>query len=117
MVYYIGGIMDTIGKELVVNGDMSGTIESIIMPLDNILHYAIQCNWTGVTADGDIHIDVSAELGAPSNWSRIASATVLGDGTQLWFDRNVPYKWVRIVYIPNAGTGVLSVEAILKGDK
>ena len=109
--------MDTLGKRIIENGDMSGNINSEVIPLDNILHYAIQCNWTGGTADGDIHIEVSAELGAPSNWSRIASATVLGSGTQLWFDRNVPYKWVRIVYERSSGTGVLEVVVILKGDK
>ena len=109
--------MDTISQKLFTNDDMAGSLVSDVIDLRNILHVAYHCVWSGATASGDIYLDVSAESGGPASWENIASVNVAGAGSQLWLDRNAPYVWARIRYVPAAGTGNLTVNVVKKGDK
>lgn len=107
--------MDTIGKRLFENVDMTGTLVSEPVNLNNMVHIGIHSVWTG-TPSGDIFFEVSGELGDPTNWEILDSATVTGSGSQFWIDRNAPYRWARVRYIPSSGTGLLTSHSITKGD-
>lgn len=107
--------MDTIGKELFADTDMTGTLTSEPVDLHNMVHISIHAVWTG-TPNGDLYYEVSGQLGDPTVWEVYDSVSVAGSGSQYWIDRNVPYKWARVRYVPSSGTGLLSVDAISKGD-
>ena len=109
--------MDTLSQKLFDNSSMASTLVSDTINLNNILHVGYHCKWSGATANGDLYLDVSAEIGTPSNWENIASVSVSGAGSQLWLDRNVPYLWARLRYVPTSGTGNLTIDIIKKGHK
>jgi len=108
--------MDTIGKRLFVAQDMSGTLISEVIDLNNMVHLGIHAKWTG-TPSGDLYFEVSGEIGSPTTWETFDTATVSGSGSQFWIDRNVPYRWARLRYEPTASTGIMDADAIAKGDK
>jgi len=108
--------MDTLGKRLLVDGDMSGNLTSEVLALDNMMHYSVHAIWTGAP-NGTLFIDISGELGEPTNWAQLATVAVAGAGQQIWMDRNAPYKWVRLRYVNAGGTGTLTIHSIAKGDK
>jgi hypothetical protein len=107
--------MDTIGKRLFQDTDMTGTLVSEPVDLNNMVHIGIHNKWTGTPA-GDLFFEVSGELGEPTIWETLDSASVSGAGTQFWIDRNAPYKWARVRYVPTGSTGLLTSHAITKGD-
>jgi hypothetical protein len=108
--------MDTIGKRIIVNGDMSGNLVSEVFSLDNMLHFSVHAIWTG-SPEGDLIIEASGELGEALNWAELSTEPVSGAGQKIWLDRNSPYKWVRVKYNSQSGSGDLTVHAISKGDK
>lgn len=108
--------MDTLGQRLIENADMTGTLISDTLGLSNILHYSVHATWTGAP-NGTLFIDISGELGAPENWAQLASVAVSGAGNQIWMDRNAPYKWVRLRYVPTGGTGTMTIHSIVKGSR
>lgn len=107
--------MDTIGKRLFESADMTGTLVSDKVDLNNMLHIGIHCVWTGTPA-GDLFFEVSGELGEPTTWEVFDSVTLAGAGTQFWIDRNVPYRWARIRYVPTGSTGIIDADVVSKGD-
>jgi hypothetical protein len=108
--------MDTISKKLFSDEDMTGTITSEAFSMNNMVHVGIHNSWTGTPA-GDIYFEVSGEIGTPTNWEVLDSASVAGSGTQFWIDRNAPYLWVRVRYVPTGSTGNLTSHVVAKGDK
>lgn len=109
--------MDTLSKKVFNNVNMAGSLVSETINLQNMLHVSYHMVWSGATADGDLYLDVSAEIGAPNSWENIASVTVSGAGSQLWMDRNAPYLWARLRYVPISGTGTLNGDIIMKGSR
>lgn len=109
--------MDTVGKLIFRDESMAGLLESEPVSLHNMVHIGIHLTWTGATAAGDLYFEVSGELGQPNNWEALDSANVAGPGSQFWIDRNAPYRWARIRYVPTGGTGVLQGHVITKGDQ
>ena len=108
--------MDSVGKRLFQNESMAGTLESDPVNLNNMIHIGIHNVWTGGTANGTIYFEVSGEIGTPTQWETLDSASVSGAGSQFWIDRNVPYMWARVRYVPAGGTGSLTTSVITKGD-
>jgi hypothetical protein len=108
--------MDTIGKRLFESTDMTGTLISEAVSLNNILHVSVHARWSG-SPNGTLIYEVSGEIGDPQAWEAYDSASVGGAGTQYWIDRNTPYMWIRVRYVPSSGTGDLDVDVVLKGDK
>lgn len=107
--------MDTVGKRLFEDENMAGTLVSEPVNLNNMVHVGIHNTWTGGPT-GDIYFEVSGEIGSPSTWEVLDSASVAGSGSQFWIDRNAPYMWCRVRYVPSAGTGQLTSSVITKGD-
>ena len=107
--------MDTVGKRAFQNASMASTLVSEPISLNNMLHTSVHCVWSGAPT-GDLFYEISGDIGEPTNWEVYDSATVSGSGTQYWVDRNVPYMWLRVRYVPSAGTGTLDADIITKGD-
>ena len=107
--------MNTIAKRVFVSTDMTGTIVSEIVDLNNMEHLGIHAVWTGAPT-GDLHFEVSGQIGTPTVWEIFDTASVAGAGSQYWIDRNVPYRWARLRYQPTGGTGTIDADAISKGD-
>ena len=107
--------MDTVGKRLFQNTDMTGTLVSEPVNLNNMVHVGIHNVWTGTPA-GDIYFEVSGEIGTPTQWEVLDSASVAGSGSQFWIDRNAPYMWCRVRYVPTGSTGNLTTSVVTKGD-
>ena len=107
--------MDTIGKRLFTNTDMTGSLTSEPVDLNNMLHIGVHAIWSGTPA-GDLYYEVSGQIGQPTVWEVYDSVSVAGSGTQYWIDRNIPYRWARLRYVPTGGTGSISADSITKGD-
>jgi hypothetical protein len=108
--------MDTIGKHLLIAGDMSGNLVSEHFCTDNMEHMSVNCVYTG-TPTGDLIYEISSDMSAPTNWQPLATVPVAGAaGNQIWLDRNAPYKYIRISYTFTAGLGTLNINVIAKGD-
>jgi hypothetical protein len=108
--------MDTIGKRIIANGDMSGNLTSDVLSLNNMLHFSVHAIWNG-SPEGQLIIEASGELGQPLSWAQLSSEVVAGAGQKIWLDRNTPYKWLRVRYVRTNGIGTLEIHAITKGDK
>ena len=108
--------MDTIGKRLFDNTDMSTALASEAIDLNNMVHIGIHAVWTGAPT-GDLYFEVSGQVGQPTVWEVFDDVPVSGSGSQFWIDRNIPYRWARVRYVVTAGTGNLTCDSITKGDK
>lgn len=108
--------MDTLGKRIIEDGDMSGALVSEAISLNNVLHMSIHAIWTG-TPSGTLVLEVSGEVQTPTTWEPLSSVAAGGAaGSQLWLDRNAPYAWARVT-CSAGGTGTLNVIAVTKGDE
>lgn len=107
--------MDTVGIKLFVDQDMTNALTSDSVSLNNMLHIGMHAEWTG-TPQGTLFFEVSGQIGEPTVWETFDSVAINGAGTQFWLDRNAPYIWARIRYVPTASTGDLTVYAVTKGD-
>lgn len=106
---------------LVTNGDMSGAINSIGIDLNQHVLYSMQAVFTGAPA-GTMKLQISNDMVsvAPNgqspeanviNWTDYtgSSVAVSAAGNFVWNALDVGYRWVRMVYTPSSGTGVLNV--------
>jgi len=107
--------MNTISKKLFEGEDMTGTLVSEPFPLNDMIHFGLHAVWTG-TPIGDLFFEVSGEIGIPATWETFDSVSVAGAGSQFWIDRNIPYIWARLRYVPSSSTGSLSADAVAKGE-
>lgn len=108
--------MDTISKRLFEGASMASTlVPSEPIHLNNMVHTSVHCVWTGAPT-GTLYYEISGEIGSPVNWEVYDTYDVAGAGAKYWIDRNVPYVWVRIRYVPTGGTGSLDVDVVTKGD-
>ena len=113
---------------LVVNAaDASVTVTSSAITLENIFGYAIQVVFTGSPV-GSLKLQASCDQGSNpinasaigagiTNWNDIAGTTVAisSAGLTLYNMDAQYYKWVRIVYTPDSGTGTVSARINSKG--
>lgn len=109
--------METYAKKIFDSADMSGTLTSDPISLADMEHLSVHLLWTGGTADGTLYFEASGEVGQPTSFEDVTDVAVSGAGSQLWLDRNAPYTWARIRYVPNSGAGSLTGYAVTKGDK
>ena len=107
--------MDTISKRAFDATSMASTIVSDPISLNNMLHVSIHCVWSGAPT-GDLFYEVSGQIGNPTNWEVYDTVSVAGSGSQYWIDRNTPYMWIRVRYVPSAGTGSIDADVVTKGD-
>lgn len=86
------------------------TVSSSSSPVGTIKLQA--CCDTGVGIDGSMQ-----GITGLSNWVDITSASqaITADGTTLFDLRDVPYRWVRVVYTRSSGSGTMAVHVNAKG--
>lgn len=114
MSFKIDGIYDYIDS-----GDMSAAIIGDPINLASHMGIALQCIYTG-TPDGILKVEASCDMtnygGQVINWTEIGSATLSTAGSKIFNCRSIYYKWIRIVYTPSIGSGVLTVNYTVKGE-
>jgi len=112
---------------ILVNGNMSGALESETVPLDQVFGYSIQAVYTtSGTLGGVLQLQASSNhqedneknVIVAGDWVTIASSavTISGAGTFMWNVQEPNYLWVKLVYTPAVSdTGVLNATVNTKG--
>jgi len=106
--------MNTISKSIFKAQDMTGTLVSSALNLNNLLHYSVHLKWSG-TPVGNLYLEASSIAGG-ATWEILASLAVSGADSQMWMDRNTPYAEIRLRYVPTSGVGTLDGDFLAKGD-
>lgn len=113
--------------EIVVNGNMSGSLTSETVPLDQVFGFAVQAVYTtSGTLNGTLSLQASCNheednernVIVPGTWTEIANSAVslTGAGNYVWNVANPNYLWVRLVWVPGAmNSGNLNVTCVTKG--
>lgn len=103
---------------------MGGTtvVYSPTIPLWNVYSFAFQYTRAGSAAAGSLQLQASCDQGLDelgtgvTNWADIDSAITLSTiGTTIVNKDATAYKWIRMKYTPNSGTGTLTVTLNTKG--
>lgn len=99
---------------IVVNGDMSGNINSSPTNLNECVSYSIQAVMTG-SPTGTIELqasndNVKSSAEAPVNWTTIteSEADITAAGTYMVNVELPSYSWVRLVYTRTGGNGSMN---------
>ena len=104
---------------------MAGTAvtTSTVVPLLNVYCYALQYIAAGSAAAGSVQIYGSCDEGLDehgtgvSNWFTIDSATTISViGSVLVNKDGVGYRWLKVTYTANSGTGTMTVKINTKGN-
>ena len=124
---------------ILTNGSMSGNITSNGIDLQQDWIYSIQANYSGVNAAavagaGTMKLQVSNDnpikpLSGPStgdpavgvqNWtdysgSLASTSSIAGSSSFLWNVLYPGYRWVRMAYTADSGSGIMSATFLGKG--
>lgn len=106
-------------QQVITNGNMSGTLTSLVTIVQKISMLSYQVNWTGSSPVGVVNIQVSNDYSTnsagavsnPGNWTTLAlssPATVSGNTGVGYID--VPETGayaMRIQYVPASGSGTM----------
>ena len=114
--------MKTANVPLVKNGDMSGTINSSPILLDQDVGVYFQAIFTGAPA-GNFKLQASADVGiqpagtAITNWTDYtgSAVSITAAGDYAWDVTTTSARWMRLVYVPSSGSGTLNVQVTTKG--
>lgn len=113
--------------DIVVNGDMSSSITSTTVPLDQVFGYSVQAVYTTSGAllgvlqlecSNDHEEDNEKNVIVPGTWTPIANSnvTLAGAGNYVWNVTSSNYLWFRLTYTPAPlDSGVLNVSCVTKG--
>lgn len=110
--------------QIITSGDMSGTISSEAVDVAHLVAYSIQAVFTGspvgvlkLQCSNDITDPGSRTPFVPTNWTDIAgsSQSVSAAGDHAWNVLTAGYRFVRAVWTPSSGTGVLGARFFGKG--
>lgn len=114
-------VMDK-AKPLLVDGDMSETLISEVLPLLQVYGFSIQAIYTGSALTGKLSLEgsvnhVQDNLGnvtTEGTWKQIANTevTLSGAGNYIWNIPDAMYPYVRVKYVTAAlDSGELQVFA------
>lgn len=99
---------------IVVNGDMSGNINSDPTNIDSCVSFSVQAVITG-TPTGTIELQASNDVvtssaAGPVNWTTIteSEADITSSGTYMVNYELPSYSWVRLVYNRVGGSGTMN---------
>lgn len=97
---------------------------SLAVSLEMVSGYSVQCSWSGLPS-GSIFIEVSDEspmIGSvPTIWTAIPvsiqdiTSNVFAGLTLLYKDALASYRWMRVGYAFNSGSGNLNIDFSAKG--
>jgi hypothetical protein len=110
-----------IGNDSIVlsSNDMSISLSGEAIWLGHISDFSIQLVFTGSPA-GSFKLQCSNDKGGSperpeiTNWTDIAGSTQLisGAGDHVWNYENCGFRWVRFVWIPTSGSGLINVASM-----
>lgn len=118
--------------KLLESGDMSTSLKSIGIDLNQAAICSIQAIWQGAPK-GKINLEISNDIVPVAsvisnpvgpdpaanviNWSYYtgSNVAVTEAGDFLWILKDVGYRWIRLSYTPTSGSGVLKVVFSGKG--
>lgn len=98
-----------------ISGDMSTTITSLYVNIDEAVSYAVQAVFVG-SPNGTIQLQASNDVllssaSVPVNWTVIPTTVqVISPSTGNYMvNVELPaYSWVQLVYIPTSGSGTMT---------
>jgi len=112
-------------SKILTAGDMSGILHSEVLDLGEIDLGSIQAIYTGAPV-GNLTLELSNDIialgGDPNslvaNWTVYAgsSQAIAAAGNFIYNISNMGYKWLRMVWTPSSGTGVLNATAMVKNE-
>jgi len=107
--------------QMISAGDMSSSITSPGVDLQDVPLASIQAVWTGAAPVGTLILQTSGDIVATqnlvTNWSDFSgsSVAVSGNGDVMYNLANAGYRWVRIKYTRTSGTGTINAILSAKG--
>lgn len=102
-------IQNVLDKKVIDAVSMASGTTSSSINIQNITCYAIQCYWTGFSAGGSETIYTEAS-NDDVNYTTIDAFIPSGTSNSNMLNvEKAGYRFVRIRYVPNGGTGTLSV--------
>lgn len=99
---------------LIVNGDMSGNIVSVVMPVNQGAIASIQANWTGSSV-GTLFLQISNDNITYSHYTG-SDVDVSSSGNFLWNMLSCGFNFVQLVYTATSGSGTLNATSSFKGN-
>lgn len=117
--------MRTLTEVLFDKITMSGAVVSTssVISLEHIYTFALQYTTFGTTGAGTIQMQVSCDPGTNgqgqgvTNWANLDTATTVPGtiGSGIINKDGIGYKWLRVIYTANSGTGTILVTVNTKG--
>jgi hypothetical protein len=107
-------------EKIIVNQSMAASFESQPILLDQIYGFSFQAVFTGAP-EGSFKLQVSNDDKSfgftPVNWTDVTGSTqiITEAGDIVWNFNGAFYKWVKVVYTRDAGTGSCDVTYSSKG--
>lgn len=112
---------------IVVDADMSLSVTSTTIPLDQVFGYSVQAVYTtGGTLAGTLELQASCNhqedneknVIVAGDWVTVKNSPVVltGAGSYIWNVQDPNYLWARLVYTPDpSDTGTLNATVTTKG--
>lgn len=112
-------------QPVIINGDMSGDLTSLVTIIQKISKISYTCDWNGSSPVGEIIVEVSNDYsqnadGSVKNagsWEQLplsATASVTGNTGIGAIDIESSFYAIRLKYIRTSGTGTLNVTIVGK---
>lgn len=114
--------------QIITSGDMSGSLTSIGIDINQMFGYTVQAVWTGSSPTGTFKLQISNDMvndymgssnpaANVTNWTDYSgsSQAITASGDFAWIVSDSNYKWVRLVYTRTSGTGTLNAILTAKG--
>lgn len=113
-------------KNILLDGDLSETLYSNPIRLENVYGLSFQAVHTVLTGAANFKLQMSndmensqeiADAVGVTNWTDIASSTknITASGSEYWNIDSANYRWMRFVSEPVSGTGTVNVRVQVKG--
>lgn len=116
--------MKSNSKVILSSHSLAGTtaVTSTIVPLINVYAFALQAVVTGSVFAGAYQMYISCDEGLDesgtgvTNWATLDSAVTISAATTTIVNKpDIAYRWLKVVFTPNNGTGTLTLTVSTKG--
>lgn len=92
---------------VLVNGDMTTTLTTPSLNINEVSLNGIQCVWNGSSPVGVLSVNVSNDN---INWTSMGTLPVSGNsGSDAFNVQLSAFCWLQVVYTPTSGSGSLNI--------